>query len=108
MTIKTIDCKTAEEAFTELLKLSHSREIYFRGLSDGSHDLSSTYSRHTTNPHLAVDLEPMVDHFVNAVVSTGKPLPFETEDLRGKLEYARSANRAVPAADHLVFSPLPG
>jgi|tagenome__1003787_1003787.scaffolds.fasta_scaffold20238357_2 hypothetical protein len=73
--VKKIDCKNAEEAFEALYALAKDdhRDMYFRGLSKEGYDLGTTYSRHTITHHKAgQDLEEMVDHFINSLISTGK------------------------------------
>lgn len=102
MTVKKIDCKSAEEAFEVLYSVANDdhREMYFRGLSKEGYDLGSTYSRHTITHHKAgYDLEEMVDHFANSLISTGKQLPFKRNNFRGKLEYGRHYGLPTPLID---------
>lgn len=76
------------------------REIYFRGLPSDGYTINSTFSRHSKFPHaVTTNLETMVNRFTNSVLTTGKTLPFNWNDRRAKLEYARHYGLPSPLID---------
>jgi hypothetical protein len=91
MTIKIIRVRTAAGAFDVLETLSKGL-TRFRGHQSAAWKLKSTLARHfITPPHRnkGYDISGMIDHFIVNLASVGIKVPFEKNDLRGRLEYAR-------------------
>jgi len=108
MTIQKKNFRTVRGAFDFLqsLAIDKQHDFYFRGHGDETWDLGTTYSRHRLTPLGAGrnDLEELIDHFIGSLLSTGKTLPFKSDDLRSKLEYARHYGLPSPLLDW-SFSP---
>jgi hypothetical protein len=94
MTIKTINTRTARGVFSTLEQLSGHRDLRWR--------LGSTFSRHRKTPPNRLttrELDQMIDHFIVNLISIGVTLPFDQDDRRGRLEFARHYGVPSPLID---------
>jgi hypothetical protein len=107
MTVKKIYVRTADRAFQTLEQLSKDGYACFRGHRDAKWRLESTLARHRKippNPRTTHEIDEMIDHFIVNLASIGIPLPFDKQDRRGRLEFARHYGVPSPLID-FSFSP---
>jgi FRG domain len=108
MTIRRIRPRTAAGALSILEDLGRrSGAFLFRGHRDAEWRVESTLNRHrsfVSSPNLGYDIDGMISHFIVRLKSIGVAPPFNSDDRRAKLEYARHYGVPSPLID-FSFSP---
>lgn len=108
MTIREIRLETAREALSTLEDLGRlSGAFLFRGHRDATWPIESTLNRHRaylSGPNLGHDIDEMISHFIVRLKSIGVTPPFDFNDRRARLEYARHYGVPSPLID-FSFSP---
>src|SRR5271165_4945325 len=108
MTIKTLTARTASDAFNmlETIALSGQASV-FRGHRDSAWRLESTIARHRGvpfSPYMALDLDGMILHFIVRLRSMNIELPFDVDNRRARLEFARHYGLPSPLIDFTMSS----
>ena len=106
MTAKTIRVRSAESAIKTLERLTK-QFVVFRGHREAGWRLQSTLSRHRLTPPSATTpwaIDAMNDHFLVNLAAISYPLPFDKNDRRGRLEFARHYGVPSPLID-MSYSP---
>ena len=101
MTLKIHRVQTAAGAISFLEALSK-HDVRFRGQRNAAWKLGSTLARHFISPPSSTttfDIDGMIDHFIVNLKSIGIDLPFETNDRRARLEFARHYGVPSPLID---------
>jgi FRG domain len=108
MTIRQIRPRTAAGALSILEDLGRrSGAFLFRGHRDAKWRVESTLNRHrafVSSPTLGYDIDEMISHFIVRLKSIGVAPPFNSDDRRARLEYARHYGVPSPLID-FSFSP---
>ena len=106
MTIKEFRVQSAEEAFRTLEELSLSGAAsIFRGHRSSTWRLESTFGRHRSAPfssYQALDLDGMILHFIVRLRSMNLDIPFDINNRRARLEFARHYRVPSPLIDFSV------
>jgi hypothetical protein len=101
MTIKICRVRTVAGALSILEALSR-RNVRFRGQRDARWKLESTLARHFISPpsnRTSLEIDGMIDQFIVNLKSIGVDFPFEINDRRARLEFARHYGVPSPLID---------
>jgi hypothetical protein len=101
MTIKICRVRTAAGALSILEALAR-RNVRFRGQRNARWSLESTLARHFISPpsnRTSLEIDGMIDQFIVNLRSIGIDFPFEINDRRARLEFARHYGVPSPLID---------
>jgi hypothetical protein len=108
VTINTVKVNTSKESFDVLENLFHGW-YRFRGQQDANWRLQSALARHhrkgwQPDHTTSQSIKEMNRHFIVNLATVGIAVPFEKDNLRARLEYARHYGIPFPLID-FTFSP---